>query len=248
MPNPVKLLARVSSVESCGQGVYSVRLAPESPVPRFKAGQFLHMTVDDYDRAGGFWPESRVFSIASAPGAAELRIVYSVKGRYTRLMEQRLAPGLEVWLKLPYGEFIVEAAAARDQDIVLVAGGTGLSPFMPYLEEVALSGAKGRGIFLYYGARRNAMLLARETIGRCVAAGSVTATIAIEEEEPGSDIPPGVKAEGGRLDIGRIRGACGRLRDPVFFISGPPPMIKAFRENLIGLGIGPGNIKTDDWE
>jgi hypothetical protein len=37
-------------------------------------------------------------------------------------MERVLAPVYEVWLKLPYGDFIVESAIEKDQDIVLIAG------------------------------------------------------------------------------------------------------------------------------
>ena len=35
-------------------------------VTPFKPGQFLHLALDAFE-PGGFWPESRVFSIASAP-------------------------------------------------------------------------------------------------------------------------------------------------------------------------------------
>ncbi len=66
MANPVKLKAVVTKVQSYGDGVYELTLTPAGTVPRYKPGQFLHLTVDEYDPAGGFWPESRVFSIASA--------------------------------------------------------------------------------------------------------------------------------------------------------------------------------------
>jgi len=124
MSNPIKLKAHVLSVKSFGPDTYSVKFKPEVAPPRFKAGQFLHLTIDEYDPAGGFWPESRVFSIASALGMSELEIVYSVKGRYTRRMAEYLSPGREVWLKLPYGNFIIDASIAPGQDVVMIAGGT----------------------------------------------------------------------------------------------------------------------------
>jgi NAD(P)H-flavin reductase len=33
-----------------------------------------------------------------------------------------------------------------------------------------------------------------------------------------------------------------------YFISGPPAMIKAFKNNLITKGVSATNILTDDWE
>ena len=85
-------------------------------MPPFRPGQFLHLTVDDYDPAG-FWPESRVFSIASSPRERErIRICYSVKGRYTTKMEQALKVGGEVWIKLPYGDFVIDDTERRGAD------------------------------------------------------------------------------------------------------------------------------------
>ena len=59
----------VRDVIDHGERVYTVDLAPSMPVPRFTPGQFLHLALDPY-QADGFWPESRVFSIASSPERA----------------------------------------------------------------------------------------------------------------------------------------------------------------------------------
>ena len=91
MSMPRKVRCTVESITDHGGRVYTVDLVPASSVPAFRPGQFLHLTVDDYDPAS-FWPESRVFSIASSPrDRRRLRLCYSVKGRYTAKMEQALA-------------------------------------------------------------------------------------------------------------------------------------------------------------
>lgn len=84
MANPIKLKAVVTKVQSYGEGVYEVALKPVGTVPSYKPGQFLHLTVDEYDPAGGFWPESRVFSIASA---------YSTRRNCRALSTHRLISG-----------------------------------------------------------------------------------------------------------------------------------------------------------
>ena len=66
MATPQKIRCQVQQITAHGDHVYTVDLTPERPVPRFRPGQFLHLTLDDYDPSG-FWPESRVFSIASSP-------------------------------------------------------------------------------------------------------------------------------------------------------------------------------------
>ena len=83
MSIPRKIRCHVESITDHGGRVYTVEMAPTGPVPLFRAGQFLHLTGDDYDPAG-FCPESRGFSIASSPqDRQQLRICYSVKGLYT---------------------------------------------------------------------------------------------------------------------------------------------------------------------
>ena len=144
---PRKIRCTVESITDHGGRVYTLDLAPQGLAPSFRPGQFLHLTVDGYDPAG-FWPESRVFSIASSPhDRRRLRICYSVKGRYTTKMEQLLKVGGELWIKMPYGEFVIDGAS----DAVLLAGGTGISAFTAFLE--ALTPANQRHITLIYGAR-----------------------------------------------------------------------------------------------
>ncbi len=53
----------------------------------------MHLALDRYD-PGGFWPDSRVFSIASSPVERQrLTITYAVKGAFTTRMERELTPG-----------------------------------------------------------------------------------------------------------------------------------------------------------
>jgi NAD(P)H-flavin reductase len=108
-----KLQCRVTEILDHGERVYTVLLQPENPAPRFLPGQFLHLALDQYI-PGDFWPDSRPFPIASPPADRQrLRITYAVKGQFTRRMEVELYPGCEVWVKMPYGEFMVNA----DKDV-----------------------------------------------------------------------------------------------------------------------------------
>ena len=111
MPVVRRLPCEVERVVDHGERVYTVTLAPDGQAPAFRPGQFLHLALDPFD-PGGFWPESRVFSIASSPTERDrLSITYAVKGVFTMRMERELAPGRTVWVKLPYGEFTVDPDA-----------------------------------------------------------------------------------------------------------------------------------------
>jgi NAD(P)H-flavin reductase len=248
MGNPIKLKANVESIAKHGEGTYEVRFLPEGRVPRFKAGQFLHLTVDEYDPEGGFWPESRVFSIASRSGAELITIVYSVKGRYTRLMEERLSPGREVWLKLPFGDFTVESRVKEGSDAVLVAGGTGISPFVPYLEGLAEGDGEGRRVRLYYGLRSPDQLLFGQTLSRCWKSKDLDLRLWLESGSAELGGFPGLATRRGRLDADLLFEESSDLASPDFFLSGPPAMIRNFKAALLAKGLGPDKIQIDEWE
>src|ERR1700730_14918876 len=117
---PQELGCVVGRVVPHGERGYTRALRPERLVPRFRAGQFLHLALDPYDPSG-FWPESRVFSIASPPARRDTaRITYAVHGRFTARMESELVEGRGIRIKMPYGEFVIDTRAS----VVLFAGGT----------------------------------------------------------------------------------------------------------------------------
>ena len=158
MPVPRKMRCAVTRVIDHGEQVYSIFLTPEKRLPRFLPGQFLHLALDPYDPSS-FWPESRVFSIASSPSDQQcVRITYAVKGKFTARMEKELAAGKEVWVKLPYGEFIVNNSG----DVVLFAGGTGITAFSAYLDQLAAD--QENAISIFYGARSFDLLIYRSMI------------------------------------------------------------------------------------
>jgi NAD(P)H-flavin reductase len=107
MGNPVQLKATVTEVIPYGTGVYQVRLRPESWIPRFRAGQILHLALDGFCLAHGFWLAPHVFSITLGPDTECLEIVCSVKGRYTSGMQREIAVGYPVWLRLPGGSLAI---------------------------------------------------------------------------------------------------------------------------------------------
>jgi ferredoxin-NADP reductase len=249
MPNPIKLRAVVDRIVSFGDGVYEVCFTSDREFARFKPGQFLHLTVDEYEPAGGFWPESRVFSIASSPGSDTLTIVYSVKGRYTKRMENYLAPGRQVWLKYPYGEFIIESNVRSGQDIVMVAGGTGISPYVAYLCKIADDGLLNGGTLrFYYGVRKPSLILFAYLLERCAEIKGLHICIFLEDGNPVRVPAKNVQLRKGKMDIEFIYADAAPHNDPVYFLSGPPTMIQSFRKKLEGLGVVERNIRVDEWE
>jgi ferredoxin-NADP reductase len=247
MANPVRIPATVESIDAHGDGVYAVSLRPAKRLPKFRPGQFLHLAIDPFDPEGGFWPESRVFSIASAPASTTVTIVYSVKGHYTSRMRNELAPGKEVWIKLPYGDFAIQSSSTEDRDVVLVAGGTGVSPYVPFIE-TELASARCGTIRLVYGVRRPEHLLFAETMSRGAKTCSRFSIDLFVEQAAEEELIEGATHRSGAITLEHLLHVGSTANKPVFFLSGPPGMIRTFKLGLVSNGVSPSDIRIDEWE
>ena len=234
MSTPRKIRCVVDRITNHGDQVYTIELKPERALPSFQPGQFLHLALDEYDPSA-CWPESRVFSIASSPAERErVRIVYSVKGVYTARMEKELVTGKVVWIKLPYGEFMVDGG----RDAVLIAGGTGITAFQAFIE--GLTPEHAGKVVLLYGARCPELLLARESVE--AQRGRVGNLRAFYFSETGS--AQGVLT--GRVNLEVLCESAGD--GAVYYLAGPPPMVAALRGTLEQWGIPADRIRVDAWE
>ena len=248
MANPVKIKSTLTRITDHGEDVYTLYFKPQKKLPRFKMGQFLHLALDEYNPQGGFWPESRIFSIASGPSSEEIVLAYSVKGVFTKRMKEELSAGREIWLKLPYGSFIIESSIRQEETVVLIAGGTGITPFVSYLCEKAQNDPD-REITLFYGVRRPELFLFKDILSNCLAKmPNFRLYLFAEKKLP--DGFSGLQAEvrQGRLSADIIREVSFRVAHPVYFLSGPPVMLKLFREDLLSAGIESSKIIIDEWE
>jgi ferredoxin-NADP reductase len=235
MASPVKIKAIVTEAVKHTGSVASYRFSPQGRVPKFHAGQFLHIALDEYHPETQ-WPESRVFSIASSPTerADELAVTISVKGRFTERIFQTLEKGSECWLKLPYGEFLFPP----DRHLTLIAGGVGITPYLSLLKQM-LEEKSEQSVTLCYGVRSAEHYLFGELIERCEAElPNFVKTVWCED---GS-----VPGEKGILDIGAIYAAA--PDGSLFYLSGPPAMITTFKSRLLGLGMEAERVRVDDWE
>jgi ferredoxin-NADP reductase len=225
-----KIPCLVRALTDHGEHVYTVELEPTTAVPRFKPGQFLHLALDE-SQPGGFWPESRVFSIASSPQDRDrLAITYAVKGAFTTRMERELATGGSAWVKLPYGDFVVDST----RDAVLFAGGTGITAFTAFLGSLRPIGAQR--VALFYGAQTPNLF----------AYGDFAASRAAEVSRLGVHLV--CEATGGRLSVVRAWPMVAALDHPTFYLSGPPAMLTALTTQLRERGVAEADIRTDAWQ
>lgn len=243
MAQPVHFKAVVDRVEQHDADVASFRLISEKRLPRFTPGQFIHLTLDEYDPSG-FWPESRVFSVANAVADRRtLELTISRQGRYTRRILDEVRAGGTVWGKGPYGEFSIEGREGCER-AVLIAGGTGITPFCAFMDEALHARALPlRDVALYYGARTPELLIYQALARRCAAELSGFRLELWAESGAAGDV------RSGRLSVDQIVRETGGTRGAVYYLSGPMTMIRSFQRSLIQeFGADPAQVVIDAWE
>ena len=223
-----KYLSEVVSITNPFKGIYTVEFRSLDRPYKYDPGQFLHIAIDeDYDGIGQ-WPESRCFSMQSDPAEDVIRITYAVKGNFTQEMETVVKEGCEVWLKLPFGELFTQPH--NKVNTVFIAGGTGVTPFLSLFTHKSFREYVNPKIYLGY---KNEDYYIYQKELAAIKNDNAQITIFYENKD-------------GVIDIVKLHEQNGN--DSNYFISGPPVMIKIFKNKLIELGVPKENVLTDDWE
>lgn len=240
MPTPVKIPVVVEEILQHTDALKTLVLRPLKRVPNFRPGQFLHLAIDPYDPSFN-WPESRVFSIANSPTRRDLlSVIFSVKGAFTTRMFHTLREGDNLWVKLPYGSFTFPDDAAA---VVLIAGGTGITPFLSYLQYAVDRGLESN-ITLYYGIRSAAHLVGDPALHEAEERLARFRWHLFLEEGDGA----GIAVRGpGYVPIGTVLQETADL-NAAYYLAGPPLMITAFRSEMLQAGITKDRIMVDEWE
>jgi Na+-transporting NADH:ubiquinone oxidoreductase subunit F len=116
----------------------------------FKAGQYLQLQTNNYDRVRH--SVSRAYSISSNPSqknTLQLIIRKVPEGLCTTWVHEYLRSGDIVEFTGPYGDFYIRDS---ENDILFVAGGSGMAPIKSMLEWLDQIKSK-RTMAFYFGAR-----------------------------------------------------------------------------------------------
>jgi Na+-transporting NADH:ubiquinone oxidoreductase subunit F len=143
--------AEVSLIEDLTYDVKKVRLKLINPPQiRFRPGQYVQLNTQPYP--GVKERVSRAYSIAS-PAAGELNQIDLIirlvpEGICTTWVHQHLKTGDRLTFVGPMGEFGIHG---NNEEMILIAGGSGMAPMVPILHELA-GRQSDRKITYFFGA------------------------------------------------------------------------------------------------
>ena len=207
----------------------------------FKAGQYLDMTLlnpSETDSEGNV----RSFSIASAPHEETLMVATRMRDTAFKRTLRTMPLGTAVKIEGPSGDLILQKDSTRTA--VFLAGGIGITPF----RSIAHWAAKEKlphHIVLFYSNRRpeDAPFLAElqsleRDNPRYKLIGSMT------EMEKSHRTWNG---ETGFINQEMLARHLENARSPVYYLAGPPDMVKALHEMLSKAGVDDTDIHAEEF-
>jgi len=212
--------------------------------PSFVPGQFLTVRLVDKNGASlkdeSGKPLVRSYSISSSPfEEGYFCITIKSVGSFTKRMFA-LKEGDIVEAMGPLGNFCIDEEKMKD--VVMLAGGSGVTPFVSMLSYYARKKSNLNLTLLYSCKTEKDFVLYSRLKSVCGGNTCVFFTLTRPENTSGWN------GKTGRIDATKIKEACeGKLEGKYFFICGPKEMIINMQQVLQSLNIDSGHIVVEKW-
>ena len=185
----------------------------------------------------------RAYSASSLPGGPQLSLTVKrvTGGRCSTYVNEAIVSGQRLALLGPSGSFCVRGAAPRE--LVLIAGGSGITPLMSIARSVLLNEPESR-VALIYGNRGEADIIFAAALDQLRADSGARFVLRHVLQRPPTGWPGGT----GLLDEATVRSELTALAPSSsarFFVCGPEPMRRGALSALLSLGISAERIHEE---
>ncbi|MFE7746521.1 FAD-binding oxidoreductase [Nocardia sp. NPDC057455] len=223
--HPERLRLVVTEIVEETATTTTFRLASPERVtlPPFLAGQYVTLFIDG---------TSRPYAIASSPARLDhydLTVRRVPHGRISNLLIDTVRAGQLLTTTGPLGTFHHNPLFHGD-DVVFLAGGSGVAPAMSMIREIADRGLD-RAFHLIYGSRHATDVIFRDELGM-LAAQHPGITVDHVIAEPDADWAGAT----GYLTADTIRSRAGALDDRMVYVCGPQALYPYALTQLTTLG------------
>ncbi|MGH7725124.1 MAG: ferredoxin--NADP reductase [Candidatus Eiseniibacteriota bacterium] len=234
-----ELTVKLGKREEVAEGTWSFRLRTDEPFD-FRPGQTVDLT----------WPTAptpdprghkRTFSIANTPGSD---LMIATRIRESPFKKDLLAaqPGTEIHLEGPFGDFNLPKNPA---DVVMLAGGIGVTPFRSMLED-ATARSLTHDLSLIHVNRTPEETPFLEELRRWTTANHrFTYVPTMTRPERSKTQWLGLR---GRADAAFLEDVLDDGRASAFYmVAGPLAFVEATRKALEQVGVPDGRVRSEDF-
>ena len=203
----------------------------------FKPGQYMEWTLAHAQADSR--SVRRYFTIASSPTERYLRLgvkFYAPASSFKTALNE-MQPGDTVVASQLSGDFTLPMD--RTKKLVFVAGGIGITPFRSMIQYL-LDKKESRPITVLYANKTPADAVYREMLDRAEHELGIRTVYAFTGTGA-----PAPAASAGSIGPDLIAHEIPDYKEHTFYISGPQGMVSAYKDMLVGMGVGRSRIKVD---
>lgn len=231
-----KRLYRVERIERETHNVWTLMLKPPKDAELFDylPGQFQFLTFD------GGKGEEHPFTISSSPTQSTYHTA-SIKesGDFTRRIGE-VREGDFIAVQAPFGRFSY-VLHPEEKDIVFIAGGIGITPFISMLRHMRDNRAD-KNLLLLYANNTEEDIAFRRELEELSAGNAPRLRVVHVLAKPGENW----NGERGRIDWQMIeKQVTGEFRGKVFYVCGPPLMMNALITAIIEHGVPSQQVRSE---
>ncbi|MEX5746192.1 benzoate 1,2-dioxygenase electron transfer component BenC [Massilia sp. X63] len=222
---------KIAAVEALSPSTFRFTVALDAPDSLdFLPGQYVNLTVPGTD-------QTRSYSFSSAPGADLASFV--VRNVPNGLMSSYLAgqarPGDAISFAGPFGSFYLRPV---QRPLLLLAGGTGIAPFLSMLDVLAKQGFT-QPVKMVYAVTNDHDLVELEHLDRIAAAHPQFEYLTCVSADASCHLRKGYATA--HVEPAWLAGPKGG-GDVDVYLCGPVPMVEAVRGWLDSVGVKPANF------
>ncbi len=220
--------------------IFTLRLEPvDGQSLDFLAGQFINVFQTGVELKPGERPQMRSYSISSSPfDKAGFEITVKRKGSFSIYLES-LKISDQVKITGPLGiHFTISEKTT--QDVVMIAGGVGVTPFKSMS---AAACAFGKKSWVFYSTKKKEDLVFIDFFEKLAFKNKDNFFFEYTLTQP----PQRWNGRAGRFTLDEINSTVGGLENKLFFICGPKAMADDFSAQLLAAGVAEENIKAEGW-
>ena len=220
-------------------GVYTLRLkAADGRKFNFNAGQFAMLCFKDEPDPK---LRCRAYSVSSSQNQHDY-IDLTIKRYHEWTTRATSLPvGSVVELKFPFGKFCLDDP---QDEIVFIAGGVGVTPFMGMIRYLAETKSTRKARLLYSCRTSWTIIFKKELDLIAQDWSNLKLVFTISDEDHQDSGWTGLR---GFIDKTFLQNEIGDCSGKVFYVCGPNGMIRAVDEALTGLGVARDKIRTENF-
>lgn len=207
----------------------------------FIAGQYMTVTLlnpPETDYEG----KSRCLSIASAPREKHLMFATRMRDTAFKRVLKNLPIGSEIKINGPEGSFYLPEGSSKPA--VFLIGGIGITPVFSILKNAAYEKLPHQ-LFLFYSNKRPEDAAFLKELQSLEKENKNFKLVATMTETDNSKTP--WQGETEYINKNMIQEHIKNLNSPIYYMSGPPSMVKAMRELLKKIGVSENDIRFEEF-